>query len=206
MALTKNREMYLKSVRPKQNRLWSPKEKVAIFTMRQKGVSCEDIAKKFDITLNQVHNVTRYTKNEKLNKCRLCGEKLTPEDKGAHGKRKICHKCFKKVQWTKRKLRRSRLALGLCEYCGEHKSIPGHTGCKMCISATHRRRYAENLCGACGKKPIRQVWVSNAETNLIKPPALCKACAKEMREKRKTDRLEQSQHLFYNKVGHHASH
>jgi hypothetical protein len=178
MALTKNRYYYLKDVRPRKNRQWLKREKTAIFTMRQQGVSCSVIANVFNASLNQVHNVTRYVKNEKLHKCRLCGDKLKPEDREPEGKRKICPKCFKKVQTNKRKLRRARLIKGLCEYCGEHKALPGHTGCKQCISATHRRRYTENLCGACGERPIREEGT-----------ALCKPCAKEMREKRKTDRF-----------------
>jgi len=194
MALTQNRDKYLSSVRPKQNREWFPEEKVAIFTMRQRGVSCAEIAKRFGVSLNQVHNATRYAKNEKLKKCTLCGEKLTSEDKADSKKRKICLKCFKKVQKNKRMRRKTRLAKGLCEYCGKNKVVPGHTGCKKCISATHRRRYNENLCGACGKNPIQKARISSAKPD-DKPHALCNPCAKKMREKRleqrKMERLEQ---------------
>lgn len=147
---------YLKNVKNKENREWSDREKLKIYTLRKKGVTAQEVARKFKTTVIHIYNITRLTKKGLKNECYICGHKLTEKEKRQRGLIKVCFKCKKSSYKYKHKRRIRALKHGLCGVCGINPVIPGYKSCKECISATYRRRIQKGLCGHCGKKPINK--------------------------------------------------
>lgn len=148
---------YLKDVKEKEKRDWTIKEMKTIYTLRNShDIAPIKIARMFDATITQIHNVTRLARKAYKRKCFICGHDLSKTDlKKYKGKfLKACTKCRKKQTEYKKEIRERFLKNGKCGYCGKREVIPGHTACKKCISASYRRRYKKMICGRCGKNPI----------------------------------------------------
>lgn len=171
---------YLEDVRPKRNHEWSDKKMMRVYTLRKDLPAC-DVARKLKITITQVYNTTRLIKRGLHNECFICGHKLTREEKQRYkGKLiKACNTCREKSQAYKKGRRKVALKFGICIYCQKNKVRPGYVSCTKCISATHRRRYKQNLCGQCGRNPINYPEES-----------ICHTCAGKNRERAAEYRLQ----------------
>jgi hypothetical protein len=159
---------YLGKVPQKKNRSWTEDEKLKVFTMAEKHHPAIEIAKKFKASVTQIHNVVRLVRKGLKRQCYICGSELTDEEfRNGSGHLIIaCVRCKKEAAGHKKLLRKRASKHGLCVYCQTRKALPGHKSCRHCVSATHRRRYVEGLCGLCGTRPIGE--------NKI---ALCDVCA-----------------------------
>jgi hypothetical protein len=147
------------TVKSKENHSWSEKEREQIYILKDR-CSAAELAKLYGTTVNQIHNLCQQMKKKYLNKCFRCGHKMTPEErKVCKGVIKACAKCKKAMHDYKSRLRNEALKAGKCEYCRTRKVLPRHTGCSLCLSATHRRRNLVGLC-ICGKEPVRFLGAS----------------------------------------------
>jgi len=144
---------YFSKVRKKQNRDWSRKEKIQIYTLRDSGMPAKDVARKFKCNVTNVYNITRLMRRGLKQKCFRCSTPLTAEELAQKGFFKACKKCKKEFKEYKKGLRDEALKKGLCGYCHTDPIIPGYNSCVRCISATHRRRNKKGLCGQCGDRP-----------------------------------------------------
>jgi len=145
---------YLGDVNPKKNFVWTQKKRKEVYTLR-KELPAREVAKKLNLTIIQVYNATRMYRRGLKGECFCCGHKLTEEEKLVSKKRiKTCFTCKGKAKIYKEDYRESAKKQGLCVYCMEEPVRKGYVSCKKCVSATHRRRYAQGLCGQCGKNPI----------------------------------------------------
>lgn len=163
-------EWYLNNVKPLQNRKWTPKDRTYLVNLRKKLPAAE-VARRMGITLVQVYNESRLAKRKAHNQCFMCGEKLKKKDIGK-GYLNLCPECKEKKKKYRKKRRVLAVKKKICIYCEKRKAIPGKHSCRKCISATHRRRYINGLCGACGKHPIRKPGA-----------AFCEICARNNRTK-----------------------
>jgi hypothetical protein len=155
---------YLTSVKAKENRDWSDKDKIRVYTLRDDH-QAKEIARMFNTTVNQVYNITRIVKNSLNDQCYHCGNALSKKEKAASEKlNQLCTRCKKESQDHKKRLRNKALKHGLCGYCHKRKVIKGKKACVKCLSASYRRRQQQGLCGICGKHPA------------IKGGALCRKC------------------------------
>jgi uncharacterized CHY-type Zn-finger protein len=110
--------------------------------------------------------------------CHKCRKKLSKDDLKRINRRDkedpsmgLCSACAEDVSDYKRTARKKALKEGICPICSKRKILPGYTTCIKCLSASHRQRYIEGLCGRCGDKPLAKNSIS-----------LCSACLKETRE------------------------
>ena len=163
-------EWYTTMVKPKEYRTWTKEEKIRIYTLReQSDYDTNEIARIMGATKTQIDNQLRMARKAKKKECRCCGRPLSPKElmeirrKGVFGG--MCHSCKEASSEYKKNLRETALEHGMCGVCGKRPAIKNHTSCKLCISATHRRRYIQGLCGKCGKNPIAHGSIS-----------LCKSC------------------------------
>jgi len=163
---------YLNDVKPKRNIVWTQKLRKEIYTLR-KELPAREVAKKLNLTVIQIYNATRMYKRGLKSECFCCGNPLTKKEKAASRKRiKACFKCKKKAKEYKDSLRKKAKQKGICVYCLDRPARKGHNSCRRCVSATHRRRYLQGLCGQCGKKPIN-----------YPDESVCPSCAKKNRER-----------------------
>lgn len=161
---------YLEDVNPKKNFVWTEKKRKRVFTLRKK-LPAREVARKMNLTVIQVYNATRMVRRGLSDECFVCGNKLTEKEKIANEKKiKSCFKCKKKAKEYKNKRRRIAIKNKMCVYCEKRPAREGHVSCTKCISATHRRRYRQNLCGQCGKNSINYPEES-----------VCPSCAKKNR-------------------------
>jgi len=145
---------YLGEVNAKKNFVWTQKKRKDVVVLRQ-HFPAREVANILDLTVIQVYNATRMYKKGLKGECFCCGEKLTKEEKLASKKKiKTCFSCKEKAKIYKEGLRKKAKKQGLCVYCMKRKARKDYNACTKCISATHRRRYAQGLCGQCGKNPI----------------------------------------------------
>jgi hypothetical protein len=159
-------------VKPKQNRSWTDKEKIRVYTLRQDHAA-KEIAKLFHTNITQVYNITRLVKKSYEGRCYHCGNPLTQKEKNASTTLvKTCKKCKRALVEYKRGLRNKALKRGQCGYCHRRRVVEGKKACKKCLSATHRRREQIGLCGSCGEHPIAH-----------EGGALCEKCLKRDRVK-----------------------
>jgi hypothetical protein len=182
----------------KQKRLfrWTVEERALLYDLRiVKGKSITEIQKLFrkknnitsylgpddpsdKFSRTRLHNQIRMVRSAFAGLCHKCREPLTEDDlKRLNAKDRedpsmgLCSKCSSEVSEYKKDRRAKALELGLCPICLSAKVIKGHTMCKGCLSASHRRRYIQGLCGKCGEKPLSK--------NSI---ALCDDCLEENRK------------------------
>lgn len=169
---------YLSEIKEKENKDWTITEMVKVYTMRvEEDIPVERVASKLKVSKCQIHNITRMMRKAVHGHCYKCNTTLTEEEMISKKPNRIIHLCFKcrkKLKKYKKKLRESFLKKGLCGYCGIRKKLKNRGSCKLCLSATNRRRERVGLCALCGKNPIR-----NDHPN----GALCIICAEKMREK-----------------------
>ena len=149
------KKWYLDSVKEKENQTWTDQDKLAVHQLCQ-IYTAEKVANLFNTTIVKVYNLNRLAKKGIANQCYHCGNPLT-EKEIAEKKALIgtCDTCKEASLNYKRSRRKAALKQGLCGYCETRPVVPGHTGCKQCLSATHRRRNKEGLCGYCGKNPVK---------------------------------------------------
>jgi len=168
---TRRVDSYTRGVAPRKNNVWTEDNLNRVYTLRLKGDTPQEIADWFGVSKVEVHNATRRAKALLAGKC-VCGEYLTPQEvlDNEHRIAKLCTKCKKAQMEYKHQLREDALAAGKCGYCQDADVLPGKCACKKCLSATHRRRNLDGLCGKCGARPIRAGG-----------KALCDVCAAEMR-------------------------
>ncbi len=146
---------YLSRVKPLQNHSWTDREKLAVFTLRsEEDIPARRVAIIFGVTKTQIYNVTRLVRRGKNKECFSCGRPLSPKERKQKGLILSCETCKVNKKEYKRKRRNALLKKGICPYCEKRKLVPGKKGCIQCISATHRRRYNQGLCGNCGQRPI----------------------------------------------------
>lgn len=145
---------YLKKVRKMRNKKWTDEQKLKIFTLRRRGMSAQEVAKKFKTTVQHIYNITRLTKKALKDECYICGHKLNNDEKKQKSLVKACDTCKESSLKYKSKRRNKALKKGLCGVCGKNPIIPGKKSCEKCISMTYRRRVSQGLCGHCGKHKI----------------------------------------------------
>lgn len=169
----KGKQKWYLSVSPRKNQEWTQEKMNEVFTLR-KELPAREVAKKLGLTVIQVYNATRLIRRKRKNECYSCGHELTKEDKlVSKGKKiKICNTCREKFKSYKKGRVKIARKHKICVYCQKRKARPGYVSCAKCVSATHRRRYAMNLCGQCGKNPINYPEES-----------LCPSCAEKNRKK-----------------------
>lgn len=146
---------YLNDVKEKENQTWSDGDKVKVFQLCQK-YAVEKVARIFSTSIIKVYNINRITKKGLANQCYHCGDPLTAEE--VVNKKSLigtCSKCKDASLIYKRSRRKAALSQGLCGYCEKLPVIPGHTGCRQCLSATHRRRNKGGFCGQCGDNKVK---------------------------------------------------
>jgi len=166
---------YLSDIKKKTNRDWTLNERILILTLREKGVSSEEIAKKVGTSKIRIYNVVRITRKQVDHKCYACGSLLSEKELKANAHRKVknCFSCKKQMSESKKDRREKALERGLCGYCQKRKVTPGKKSCHKCVSATHRRRYILGICGICGENPI----------NKKRSITMCSTCLDAMRSK-----------------------
>jgi len=173
-------------VKEKVYRTWSHDDKMRIYGMRRQGVPLDVIAQVYDATRIQIANQIRLARRAMHNECRKCSAPLPArivrriKAKGLFGG--LCKHCEEQARQGKKRQRQKNLKLGLCGTCGKRRVLKGHTACRWCISAGHRRRYQQNLCGQCGRNPI-------AEGSI----ALCEACRIKNNQRAREYRYEHRQ-------------
>lgn len=192
----------------KQKRLfrWTVEERALLYDLRiVKGKSITEIQKFFrkknkipvylgpddpsdKFSRTRLHNQIRMVRSAFAGLCHKCREPLTEDDlKRLNSKDRedpsmgLCSKCNSELSEYKKDRRGKALELGLCPICLKDKVIKGHTMCKGCLSASHRRRYVLGLCGKCGEKPLSK--------NSI---ALCDDCLEENRKHAKEYRQKKT--------------
>lgn len=168
MSILKRPKWYLSDVKPLQNHPWTDREKLAVFALRdEEDLPARRVAKVFGVTKIQIYNITRLVRRSKNKECFICGNPLSVKERRKQKGRliKSCDTCKENKKIYKQKRRKGFLKLGICPYCERRKVIKGKKGCKLCLSATHRRRYNRGLCGQCGERPITE-----------KSDALCNLC------------------------------
>lgn len=165
----------------KQKRLfrWTFEERALLYDLRvKKGKSIAEIQKIFrkknhisefmgpddpndKFSRTRLHNQIRMVRSAFAGLCHKCRQPLTKDDmKRLNSKERedpsmgLCSKCNSEVSNYKKDRRGKALELGLCPVCLDDKVVKGHTMCKACLSASHRRRYVQGLCGRCGEKPL----------------------------------------------------
>lgn len=147
-----------KKIKPKEYHSWTKQEISSVYTMRLGGESVDGIIAKLHLQVNRtrVYNVLRLAKKKLQQRCHQCGHKLKKSEifEQLNVTYPRCKTCCEENSQYKQKKWRSNIKKHLCGYCGKNHVIPGHKSCKMCLSATHRRRYVMGLCGKCGKSPI----------------------------------------------------
>jgi len=165
---------YLEKVKPIQNRVWTDKEKAIIYTLRESKVPSPEIAQKLKCNITQVYNITRLMRSGAKHKCFCCGRKLTAIEMLQKNFVKACNKCKKAFTKYKKERRLEAIEKGICCYCNKRKATPGYVSCPKCVSATHRRRVAEGLCGQCGERPPHKDGATLCEICLRKNEARIK--------------------------------
>lgn len=144
---------YLLKVRPVQNKKWTNNEKVIVYTYRNEGMPSKDIAKKMKCSTIQIYNITRLMRSGIKQRCFCCGKKLDTLELLQKNLVKACNVCKKKFREYKKMRLKEAHDKGLCCYCHKRKALKGYKSCAKCVSATHRRRMLNDLCGQCGKHP-----------------------------------------------------
>ncbi len=167
----KDRPWYLdpKHIRQKTRHSWTDIERKGIYFLRIAGVPVKEVIRimKLDVGKIPVNNIYQQQVRLRKGKC-SCGKKLTQKEIEQQ-KNNIfikCTACLEKNSIFKKELRRKYLEQGLCGICGQNKVLPGHTTCKLCLSADYRRSYVKGLCGKCHVNPI----------NKKRSKALCNSC------------------------------
>jgi len=181
MNILKRPEWYLSDVKPLQNYPWTDREKLAVYALRvtRKDFPAREVAEIFGVTKIQIYNITRLVRRSKNKECFVCGNLLSIKERRDQKGRliKSCDTCKEKKKIYKQKRRERLLKLGVCPYCERRKVVKDKKGCIRCISATHRRRYNQGLCGQCGNRPIAK----NSD-------ALCTICLSINRKRSKAQR------------------
>lgn len=177
-----------KSIKEKRQFRWTVEERALLYDLRiKKNKSIAEIQKFFrkknkiplylgpddnsdKFSRTRLHNQIRIVRGSFKGLCYKCRKKLTQRDlKRINKKEKgdpslgLCSSCIKEVAEYKRDRRENALKLGLCPICVKRKVLKGHTMCKKCLSASHRRRYADGLCGKCGERPLAKNSISLCE-------------------------------------------
>ena len=114
MATLKRPKWYLEGVKPLQNRLWTDREKEAVFAFRDEvGVPAEVVARAFTSTKIKIYNITRVVRRSKSKECISCGHNLTKKEFNKQKSRmnKSCDKCKKGSKEYKQKRREKCLIL-----------------------------------------------------------------------------------------------
>jgi transposase len=173
---------YLKDVREKQNRDWTEKEKIRVYTLRD-DMKAREIAKMFNTTINQVYNITRIVKKNLNDQCYHCGGSLEADLKRQIEKR--AYQIFlnrgsqpsdPQEDWIRaEKEIRSQDLKGICSVCKE-KEVEYKRNLR-------ERALKIGLCGYChqrkvveGKKACKQCL--SATHRRRKKIGLCGACGK----------------------------
>ena len=194
----------IKSIRPKKQFRWTLAERTLLYKLRvEKGMSIPEIQiyfrKKNKIPIylgandkndkfsrTRLHNQIRIARGAFKGLCYKCRKPLTQRDlKRINKKDKedpslgLCLSCTKKSAEYKKDRREEALKKGTCPICMKRKVIKGHTMCKKCLSASHRLRYIQGLCGRCGEKPLSK-----------KSICLCDDCLGDNRKKSKAYRIK----------------
>lgn len=125
----------------------------------------------------RLHNQIRIIRGSFNGLCHRCRNPLSKKElKRINNRVKedpsmgLCDECMGKSTEYKREKRNESLKQGICGVCNKRKITKGHTTCKKCLSATHRHRYLNKLCGKCGKNPLAKNSIT-----------LCQGCLEENR-------------------------
>ncbi len=184
-----------KVIRTKRLFRWTLEERALLYDLRiKKGKSIAEIQKFFRIknkipislgpddnsdkfSRTRLHNQIRMVRGAFEGLCHKCRKPLTKRDLKRINKKDredpsmgLCSKCSSEQSEYKKNRRDAALVLGLCPVCLDNPVVKGHTMCKKCFSASHRRRYVKGLCGKCGEKPLSKNSIS-----------LCDDCLEENR-------------------------
>ena len=184
-----------KVIKQKRQFRWTLEERTTLYDLRvKKNKSIAEIQKYFrkknriplylgpddpndKFSRTRLHNQIRMVRSAFAGLCHKCRSPLTKADLRRLNRRDredpsmgLCLECTTEVSDYKKERRDSALKLGLCPICVTDKVVKGHTMCKGCLSASHRRRYVKGLCGKCGEKPLSK-----------KSIALCDDCLEENR-------------------------
>lgn len=155
MATLKRPKWYLDGVKPLQNHPWTDREKLAVFAFRDEvDTPAEVVARAFGVSKTQIYNITRLVRRSKNKECFSCGHSLTRKELRQKTLIKSCDRCKEEKRKYKQKRREKCLANGICPYCEKRKLVKGKKACTKCLSASHRRRYNQGVCGQCGQRPI----------------------------------------------------
>jgi len=155
MNALKRPDWYLSEVTPIVSRPWTDREKIAVYRLRlEDKLPVERVATIFGLTKTQVHNTTRMVKKSRQRQCCSCGYVLTEEELKQKKMIKSCDKCKERRKIYKRKRRKRLIKKNICPICEKNPLVTEKKACKGCLSATHRRRYNQGICGTCGKEPI----------------------------------------------------
>ena len=178
--MLKTKTKWYKNVPEKVKKDWTSEERKNLLELNRKGLSSDEIIEIMGgkLTKVQIYNQVRIAKKIHAKRCYQCG---TPTSRVSKTGLIICKNCVKKNGQYKKVLRKRALKHGLCGVCYKNKVIPGHTACRKCLSATHRRRIAKGLCCKCGRRKLDKSSTT-----------LCKVCltvngqiSRERRDKRK---------------------
>ena len=170
-----------KSIRQKKQFKWTLSERALLYDLRVKqGMSIPEIQKYFrkknkipiylgvddkndKFSRTRLHNQIRLARGAFKGLCYKCRKPLTQRDiKRLNKKEKedpslgLCLSCTQESAEYKRERREEALKKGICPICMKRKVAKGHTMCRKCLSASHRLRYIQGLCGRCGEKPLSE--------------------------------------------------
>lgn len=163
---------YRSDVKPKDNLMWTDKERKMILDLRHQKQSSQEIAHMFGVSLTIIYNQTRLARRRIMKQCFQCGHTLTEDEQSDNVDRfiKICTNCRTSLKEYKRERREHFLNQGICGYCEKRPVVPQKSACLKCLSATYRRRIKKGICGNCGRNPVRK-----------KGKSLCETCTKNFR-------------------------
>jgi hypothetical protein len=203
-ASLRRKDWYLDktSIRPKKQFRWTMEERATLYNLRvEKEWSIPEIQKHFrrknkipiflgidddndKFSRTRLHNQIRIVRASFHGLCYKCRSPLSKRDlKRINKKEKedpsqgLCLSCSKESSEYKKERRATALKIGICPICVKRKVLKGHTLCKKCLSASHRHRYIQGLCGKCGEKPLAKNSIS-----------LCDGCLTENRKASKAYR------------------
>jgi hypothetical protein len=186
-------------LRPKKHFKWTLKERAILYRLRileQKSIleiqgffrkknnipidlCADDSNDKFSRT--RIHNQIRMVRGTFNGLCHRCREPLSNADLKRINKKKkedpslgLCQACHENTAAYKVAKRQKALKEGICPICNEREVMPGHASCRECLSASHRHRYINGLCGECGKRPLAENSIS-----------FCEVCLEEKRKNSK---------------------